>query len=147
MTSSPPYYLSEIVDTLGPPWKSSDDELLPYHPSASHIPPDYRDGWNRCYIAWNRRSASVAAPAGWKPYQVKAGLSGLPVHGTVVLLWELQDYWEDEMHIVRGEVHMGEVREEAGSRFLVDFMDTAHGGITHWMPLPAAPQPSTGAAE
>lgn len=32
------------------PWKSG-DELLPYHPSASHCAPYYRDGWNHCYAA------------------------------------------------------------------------------------------------
>jgi hypothetical protein len=31
-------------------WKLG-DELLPFHPSASHVPPDYRDGWNACYYA------------------------------------------------------------------------------------------------
>lgn len=29
-------------------WKAG-NEFLPYHPSASHVPPDYRDGWNHCY--------------------------------------------------------------------------------------------------
>ncbi len=31
-------------------WKIG-DEFAPYHPSASHCPPDYRDGWNHCYAA------------------------------------------------------------------------------------------------
>lgn len=31
-------------------WKCG-NELAPYHPSASHVPPDYRDGWNDCYRA------------------------------------------------------------------------------------------------
>lgn len=30
------------------PWKVG-NEFLPYHPSASHVRPDYRDGWNDCY--------------------------------------------------------------------------------------------------
>jgi hypothetical protein len=25
------------------------NEFLPYHPSASHTLPDYRDGWNACF--------------------------------------------------------------------------------------------------
>jgi len=29
-------------------WKTG-NEFAPYHPSASHIRPDYRDGWNACY--------------------------------------------------------------------------------------------------
>lgn len=31
-------------------WKVG-NEFLPFHPSASHVPPDYRDGWNACYRA------------------------------------------------------------------------------------------------
>lgn len=27
------------------------DDFAPYHPSASHVPPDYRDGWNACFAA------------------------------------------------------------------------------------------------
>lgn len=33
-----------------PAWKVG-NEFSPYHPSASHCSPDYRDGWNRCYQA------------------------------------------------------------------------------------------------
>ena len=32
------------------PWKCG-NEFLPYHPSASHVEPGYRDGWNACYLA------------------------------------------------------------------------------------------------
>ena len=31
-------------------WKQG-DEYLPYHPQASHVNPDHRDGWNACYKA------------------------------------------------------------------------------------------------
>jgi hypothetical protein len=31
-------------------WKSG-DEYLPYHPSASHVSPEHRDGWNAAYFA------------------------------------------------------------------------------------------------
>jgi hypothetical protein len=31
-------------------WKCG-NEFLPYHPSASHVNPDHRDGWNACYRA------------------------------------------------------------------------------------------------
>ena len=31
-------------------WKLG-DEWLPYRPSASHVPPGYRDGWNDAYAA------------------------------------------------------------------------------------------------
>jgi hypothetical protein len=32
----------------GQQWKCG-DEFLPFHPQASHVPAEYRDGWNRCY--------------------------------------------------------------------------------------------------
>lgn len=31
-------------------WKCG-NEYAPYHPQASHVSPDYRDGWNACYAA------------------------------------------------------------------------------------------------
>lgn len=39
-------------------WKVG-NEFAPFHPSASHIEPAYRDGWNACY----RASLAVAQPA------------------------------------------------------------------------------------
>jgi hypothetical protein len=48
----------------GQQWKCG-DEFLPFHPSASHIPPDYRDGWNNCY--WMAAARGVTAPRGGKP--------------------------------------------------------------------------------
>ncbi len=38
------------IAALGPPWKLM-TEFLPFHPSASHVSPEYRDGWNYCYLA------------------------------------------------------------------------------------------------
>jgi hypothetical protein len=32
----------------GQQWKCG-DEFMPFHPQSSLVPPDYRDGWNRCY--------------------------------------------------------------------------------------------------
>lgn len=29
----------------------SGNEFLPFHPQASHVTPDYRDGWNACFQA------------------------------------------------------------------------------------------------
>lgn len=37
-------------------WKVG-NEFAPYHPQASHVSPDYRDGWNACY-----RAALASAP-------------------------------------------------------------------------------------
>jgi hypothetical protein len=44
------------------PWKCG-DEFLPFHPDASHVPTEYRDGWNRCYYAARSLLAS-GVPAG-----------------------------------------------------------------------------------
>jgi hypothetical protein len=40
--------VSELEPHPGQQWKCG-DEFLPFHPQASHVPPEYRDGWNRCY--------------------------------------------------------------------------------------------------
>lgn len=32
-------------------WKLGRFDFLPFHPAASHINPDYRDGWNHCFKA------------------------------------------------------------------------------------------------
>lgn len=40
----------ELPEGYDGPWKVG-NEYLPYHPSASHVPPDLRDCWNRCYWA------------------------------------------------------------------------------------------------
>ena len=38
-----------MTDLLeAPQWKCA-EEFLPYHPQASHVGPDHRDGWNACY--------------------------------------------------------------------------------------------------
>lgn len=40
-------------------WKVG-NEFLPFHPDASHVPPDYRDGWNACYRAATARRTPAA---------------------------------------------------------------------------------------
>ena len=42
--------LQEQIERVGPPWKSGNRDLQPFHPSASQVSPEYRDGWNRCYL-------------------------------------------------------------------------------------------------
>lgn len=39
-------------------------EFLPFHPDASHVPPEYRDGWNACYQAALESVARALPPAG-----------------------------------------------------------------------------------
>lgn len=36
--------------TNGERWKLG-NEFAPFHPDASHVSPDYRDGWNDCHRA------------------------------------------------------------------------------------------------
>lgn len=50
-------------------WKFG-DEYLPFHPQASHVNPDYRDGWNRAY--WAAQTAK-AAPEGVSEHIPDAG--------------------------------------------------------------------------
>lgn len=39
------------------------DEFLPYHRSASHVEPAYRDGWNACFEAARADTARMVAEA------------------------------------------------------------------------------------
>lgn len=39
-------------------------EFLPFHPDTSHVPPEYRDGWNGCYAAAVESVARALPPAG-----------------------------------------------------------------------------------
>ncbi|MES2910554.1 MAG: hypothetical protein V4718_04145 [Pseudomonadota bacterium] len=59
MTTQPPAQGLPGLPYNGP-WKQG-DEFLPYHPKASHIGPDHRDGWNACY--WACIAASQAGRA------------------------------------------------------------------------------------
>jgi hypothetical protein len=69
------------------------DEFAPFHPQASHVNPDYRDGWNACHLAAqsaltaaeSRASAAEAdarryrwlrdvGDATWRPFGLRAAL-------------------------------------------------------------------------
>lgn len=39
-----------MIDMTNQEWKTG-DEFLPFHPDASHVSPDFRDGWNACYMS------------------------------------------------------------------------------------------------
>lgn len=39
-------------------------EFLPFHPDATHVPPEYRDGWNACYQAALDSVGRALPPAG-----------------------------------------------------------------------------------
>lgn len=83
--------------------------------------------------------AGPKTPPAWRRDKLRR--DDLPPKGTEVLLWVAEDHWEDDVHITSGAVHLGYVAEDAENphRYLVDYMDTEHSFITHWMPLPAAP--------
>ncbi|WP_457325100.1 hypothetical protein, partial [Roseateles sp. P5_E11] len=57
-------------------WKAG-NEFLPYHPQASHVSPDYRDGWNACY----RAAKAAAGPAEPTIQQLAAGAHYPQVYG------------------------------------------------------------------
>ncbi len=49
-------------------WKLG-NEFAPFHPDASHISPDYRDGWNACYRA--SLASAPSAPEGLSNEQIR----------------------------------------------------------------------------
>ena len=53
---------TETQSTAPARWKAG-DEFLPYHPQASHVSPDYRDGWNACFLAAKTSAAPQAQSA------------------------------------------------------------------------------------
>lgn len=67
----------------GQQWKSG-NEYLPYHPSASHVSPAYRDGWNACYQAATPslrfNPVAVAYSYKGKGSTMRAYWSDTPVH-------------------------------------------------------------------
>lgn len=68
-------------------WKCG-NEFAPYHPQASHINPDHRDGWNACYRA---AQASLLA----KEAECKVLMEAL----LKIARWELPatgKFWDEE---------------------------------------------------
>lgn len=62
-------------------WKLG-NEFLPFHPQASHIRPDYRDGWNDCF---------------------RAAMGGLHPHGGIAIrVVESSSVPKDEIHVLDG---------------------------------------------
>jgi hypothetical protein len=61
-----------LTDAEPAAWKSG-NEFAPFHPQASHVPPDYRDGWNACYKHWHARRHPPARDVPWPTdLQIKA---------------------------------------------------------------------------
>lgn len=77
-------------------WKCG-NEYAPYHPSASHVDPQYREGWNACYQAGR---ASVAVPSmtvddithEFTLDTIVSGLQGYSDHDVSVWRAELDEY-------------------------------------------------------
>lgn len=59
--------MADTNNTERAEWKLG-DEYLPFHPSASHVDPSYRDGWNACFHAGR---ASLAAGGEPVAYEIK----------------------------------------------------------------------------
>lgn len=45
--------------TLNEQWNLAGREPYPFHPSASHVPPNYRDGWNAALAAVAKKQNSA----------------------------------------------------------------------------------------
>lgn len=67
LASSAPSVAGTSADAVEPgqKWKLH-CEYLPFHPSASHVEPAYRDGWNDCYRASPASAAQDAEPVAWR---------------------------------------------------------------------------------
>lgn len=74
----------EIEEAMpGQQWKCG-DEFLPFHPQASHVSADYRDGWNACFlVARAHLEGCGGVPEGWRmvpveptPEMIRAGSHG-----------------------------------------------------------------------
>lgn len=48
-------------------WKVG-NEFAPYHPDASHVDPQYRDGWNACYRAALASQQAVKGEPQWREH-------------------------------------------------------------------------------
>lgn len=116
------------------------EEFKPFHPSASHVRPEWRDGWNACFVA--AIAALEAEPQGWRP------ISEAPKDGTRIILTNGNTVAEGEwLHV---EPFVKEVRDGEG-RYIDQIENEGHddwidciGGMlpppTHWMPLPPPPK-------
>lgn len=140
-------------------WLVSDNAADPFHPwtEIEAFAPGYRPGDfivptgsvdigddNRFYrtaeLGKQPLSDAFAQGRGWIPVGER-----MPEPGDVVLLWvaaeRIGDTDGEPYHMDTSEVSMGECREGSDGLYLDDFA-FGHGdteGITHWMPLPDAP--------
>ena len=73
-----------------PPWREwkCGNEFLPFHPQASHVPPEYRDGWNECF-----RAAQMARAQHQQPEQVEVAIATL-VNALAASKGWMRDYAE-----------------------------------------------------
>jgi hypothetical protein len=55
----------------------SGNEFLPYHASASHTPPDFRDGWNACFSEAEIRITELQAQLAGAEAEITAIKQGL----------------------------------------------------------------------
>lgn len=55
----------------------SGNEFLPYHASASHPPPDFRDGWNACFAEAEIRITELQAQLAGAEAEITAIKQGL----------------------------------------------------------------------
>lgn len=64
----------------GGEWKAG-AEFLPYHPDASHVPPEYRDGWNACYFTMT----AISEPYLWIDAHGSGRISPVAIQGYIPL--------------------------------------------------------------
>lgn len=138
--------MADTNNTERAEWKLG-DEYLPFHPSASHVDPAYRDGWNACFQAGRSSLAaggeSVAWTGGeeWEPlaWHLCAEENGEEACGQ--LIWEggpIPEPW--------GERWM---KYEHDAKQMIELVrkfsapQPAHALGDGWMPIETAPKDGT----
>lgn len=126
-------------------WKAG-NELLPFHPLASHVSPDYRDGWNACYRAW------LAAQPQWQP------IESAPKDGSKIILAKfgfINDTGDAKIDSPEWYERIWDNTRRkyafwwSASGFWSDRFSNWNDGVepsgfnnpTHWMPQPPIPSP------
>lgn len=114
------------------------NEFLPFHHQASHVSPDWRDGWNACYQA-----AIASREPQWLP------IESAPKDGSFFLGYiSAEKYTENDEGVACKDASCVEIcwwqKSEGYDGYpdcgLFPLSDNMQGGITHWMPLPKPPK-------
>jgi hypothetical protein len=108
-------------------WKCG-NEFLPYHPQASHAPPDYRDGWNACFKAAMALrqpipESMLTGPALGEAIEAARAKKGVTKKA-------MADHFGVEPPSIQGWVNCGTISKEKLPKLWAYFSDVV--GPEHW---------------